>query len=759
MIENVIKRNGDIQPFDAQKLNGWGIWASNELGEYVDWTEAVLEVVSTAKPTMTTEELQNSLIDYCLAKPSFAYNRMAGRLYIALLYKQIYDNKIPTVKEVFAKLNNVGIVTDEFFTSYTDEDYEKLNELIDHSYDLNYAHYQIKQSMEKYSMKDRVDNIYYETPQFSMLRVAMRSCMNKGKGQKRIDRIKRHYYSHRQDITNVPTPYYTNSGTANNGYLSCCLHQSTDELGSLATGDHISYMMTAASAGIGSKIYTRASRDKVRGGLIEHQGRINYLRAQDAMINANMQNGRGGSETQFFDCVDMESLVIIPMKNPMTPVARQVRGLDYSFCFNQFFAKKAALNEDYYLFSFKDHPELFTEMTSKNPEDYEAIYQAAVDGKAKRIKIKARDLLKQALGQSVEVGQMYTLDLTATNIHTPFLEPISQSNLCLEICLVTKPYKHVTELYKDYYEEGDGEVAVCAIAGISVGKVSMNDEEAEEQIKEAAWVALDMIHTAIHETDYPFPQVKFTATQRMSAGVGIIDLAHDLARRGLKYDTPEGLAYIHKVSERHYWHLLNASLELSQEFGNAPWMHKTAWPDGWLPIDTYNKNVDKLVKPEYRYDWEEMRRRIIANGGHAFSVLVANMPAESSSIKTGTTNGVYPIRGVDLKKGNDQLSYDYVVPDSDSLDYQIVWDIDPVDMAKVYGVIQKFTDQTTSADIWYKIQGDAVLLSHDLLRVFFAFVEYGVKSRYYLNSLTGKDVDLSKVVNLLSSIDCQGCKL
>lgn len=759
MIEFVVKRNGEIQPFDASKLNGWGEWASRELGDHVDWMDAVLEVVSTSKPTTTTEDLQNSLIDYCLAKPSWAYNRMAGRLYIALLYKQLYNNKIPTVKEVFAKLNKAGIVTDEFFNAYSDEDYEQINAMVDHSYDLNYAHYQIKQSMEKYSLKDRVDNILFETPQFSMIRVAMRMCMNKGKGQARIDRIRRHYNQYRTDIVNIPTPYYTNSGTANNGFLSCCLHQSDDTLGSLATGDHISYMMTAASAGIGSKIYTRSLRDKIRGGLIEHQGRINYLRVQDAVINANMQNGRGGSETQFYDCVDIESLTIIPMKNPMTPVARQVRGLDYGFCFNEFFARKAALNEDYYLFSYKDHPELFRELASKKPEEYPALYEAAVAGNSRRIKIKARDLLKQALGQSVEVGQMYTLDLTAANVHTPFLEPIVQSNLCLEICLVTKPYKHITELYKDYYEEGDGEVAVCAIAGLSQGKLSLDLDEAEEQLKEASWVALDMIHTAITETDYPFPQVKFTAMQRMSAGVGIIDLAHDMARRGLKYDTPEGLEYVHLVAERHYWHLLEASLELSKEFGNAPWMHKTAWPDGWLPIDTYNKNVDEVAAPKYRYDWEEIRQRIIANGGHAFSVLVANMPAESSSIKTGTTNGPYPIRGIDLKKGNDQLSYDYVVPDSDSLDYQIVWNVDPVELAKFYGVLQKFADQTTSADVWMKIQGSDVILSHDILRTFFAFVKYGQKSRYYFNSLTGKDVDLNKLVNLISAVDCQGCKL
>ncbi len=762
MIKTIIKRNGEKQAFDASKLNGWGIWASQNLHSNVDWIDAVLHVVSTSPEETTTTELQNTLINYCLSKPSWAYNQMAGRLYISLLYKQIYNDQIPTIRTVFKKLVKAGIMDKAFFNAFSYKDYEELNKIIDHSRDLGLAHYQIKQSMEKYSLKDRVDEIYYETPQFSMMRVAMRMCMNKGKGASRIARIKRHYDGYSSDRNNVPTPYYTNSGTSSSGFLSCCLHTNTDTLGSLAAANHISYMMTAASAGIGSKSYTRASGDKVRGGTITHAGRINYNRAEVAMINANMQNGRGGSENQFFDCIDKESLVIIPMKNPMTPLARQVRGLDYSFCFNEFFANYAAKSLEYCLFSFKDHPELFDGLCDKDPTKYEAMYKAAVDGPSSRLSINARTLLNRTLTQSLEVGQMYTTNLTELNRHTPFLEPIRQSNLCQEIALVTKPYKSVIELYKDTYDEGDGEVATCAIAGISYGKINSLEEN-----KEAAWVALDMIHTAITETSYPFKQVEFTSKARMSAGVGIVDLAHLMAKEGKKYSTQEGRDFIHQVAERHYWYLLEASLELSKEFGNAPWMHKTAWPDGWLPIDTYRKSVDELVTVPNQFDWEEMRARIKANGGHAFSVLAAHMPAESSSIKSGTTNGVYPVRDIDLKKGNDTLSYAYVVPDSDTLrdDYEMAFSIDVEDLIKDYAIIQKWTDQTISADLYYAVQGTTKVKSHDLLRGFFGMVKYGVPTRYYLNSLTGKGKSLSDTEVLVndeygvSDGECAGCKL
>lgn len=768
MIEHVIKRNGETQEFDPAKLNGWGLWASENLGKHVDWIGAVLHVVSTSPDTVTTEELQNTLIKYCLSKPSWAYNRMAGRLYISLLYKQIYDDQIPTIKQCFKRLVDAGMMTKEFFESFSGQDYKALEGIIDHTRDLDVAHYQIKQSMEKYSLKDRVDEIYYETPQFSMIRVAMRMCQNKGVGAKRIARIKRHYDAYSKDHVNVPTPYYTNAGTANSGFLSCCLHTNDDTLKSLAASNHISYMMTAASAGIGQKSYTRASGDKVRGGLIPHMGRINYNRAEVAMINANMQNGRGGSEAQFFDCVDIEAVSIIPMKNPMTAPAKQVRGLDYGFCYNEFFVAKAARNEDYYLFSYKDHPELFHEMASPNPETYAPLYEKALASDSRRLKVNARDFLIEVLEQSVEVGQMYLVDLTLMNNDgTPFLEPIIQSNLCTEIRLVTKPYKHIMELYKNHYDEGDGEVAVCAIAGVSVGKC-----ETEYDYKNAAWVALDMIHTAIHETEYPFPQVAFTAKQRMNAGVGVVDLAHLMAKNDKNFYDLEGRNFIHKIMERHYYYLLESSIELAEEFGNAPWMHKTKWPKGWLPIDGYKKTIDDICDEPLHYDWEKLRAIVIERGGHAFSVLAANMPAESSSIKSGTTNGPYSIRDLDLKKGNDQDTFDFVVPDSDQYRdaylRNIAWNIDIEYIAMKYGIIQKFTDQTTSADVWYKVQGTTKIGSHDLLRGFFYFHKYGVPTRYYLNSLTGKGQSLNenKVIIPTSeaeyvpeSGECEGCKM
>ena len=59
MIKTIIKRDGTKQEFSASKLNGWGIWASENLGHYVSWPDVVLSTVSTLPEKCTSLELQN----------------------------------------------------------------------------------------------------------------------------------------------------------------------------------------------------------------------------------------------------------------------------------------------------------------------------------------------------------------------------------------------------------------------------------------------------------------------------------------------------------------------------------------------------------------------------------------------------------------------------------------------------------------------------------------------------------------------------
>jgi ribonucleoside-diphosphate reductase alpha chain len=285
------------------------------------------------------------------------------------------------------------------------------------------------------------------------------------------------------------------------------------------------------------------------------------------------------------------------------------------------------------------------------------------------------------------------------------------------------------------------EIALCNLAGIIVSNI-----EDDEQYAEVAYYALKMIDKTIHLTSYIFKSLEYTAKSRLNAGVGVLGLAHLMAKKGLKYSSQKGKDFIHKLFETHYWHLLNASLRLGKELGNAPWMEKTRWPEGWLPIDTYELKVDELITVTNLRDWESLRKEIIANKGIRNSVLVAHMPGESSTIAAGTTNSVYPIRDFDLVKTSETMSVNYVVPDSNKLkdDYELAWDIPTEDMIDCYAIMQKWTDQSISADLWRKIQGDEKIGTKEMIDIFLRMVKFGMKTRYYMNSMTAKGIDLNK---------------
>ena len=741
MIKTIIKRDGTKQPFDADKINGWGQWAAKTLGNSIDWGGIVLSAAQACDEETTSEALQQALIRACLDRPTWAYNRMAGRLYCALQRKKCYGKTIPTIKELHTRMVAAGILSEKFASAYTDDEYAELEATIDHSRDLTYAYYQHTQFRTKYAMRDRVNDIDYETPQFVHMRVAMRLAMNL---PNRVETAKKFYYYFSTNKINIPTPYYTNSGTEKNGFLSCCLYTTNDTAPSLAAGDHIAYMMTVNSSGIGANIRTRAIGSSVRGGIIRHQGKFPYYKALGGAINANMQNGRGGAATATFSVYDPQVLDIQKLKNPRSPDAKRNRDLDYAMAFNRHFAKKAAKGETYHTFDMAVAPEIY-EAVNASEEEFERLYNKAVEEGRYISELNAREVLLSSIEEAVSTGRQYLTDLTAANIHTPFKNPIYNSNLCQEILLPTVGYDSVEQLYK---EEESGEVAMCALAGIVVGNIKDDTEYAD-----VAYHALLMIDVAIRETEYPLPQIAFTAKKRMSAAVGIVGLAHYMAKNKQSYTTTKGKAFMHELAETHYWHLLNASLRLGKEFGNAEWIDRTKWPDGWLPIDTYYKSVDEVTPPDYKRDWESLRQAVIANKGIRNSVLVAHAPTESSSISSGTTNGLYPIRDIALLKTNESGATSYVVPDSDKLEpfYDNAYEIELTHIIDCYGIFQKFCDQGISADLYVNVAGTNKLSSSQLLRDQFRMIKLGVKSRYYINSKTGTGIDLGD--------KCESCTL
>lgn len=725
MINTVVKNNGEKVPFSPEKLNKWAEFASSY---NVNWSAVALEAYRKCYDGCTTLELHKAMIDACVEKEDAKHLHMAGRLLIGTIYKEAFGGyrKIPTLKTFYDKMVSIGhwAVMD-----YTDEEFEELNKTLDHTIDITYNYTTLRQMKDKYLITNRVEGRCLESPQFMFMGMAMQN-MEKMPKERRIEDVKNAYKYLEELKINLPTPMLVNLRTPNKGYASCCLHTTDDNIPSLAVGDHISYIMTCASAGIGANIRTRSKGDPVKNGSIIHMGKLPYMRAMQAMVHANLQNSRGGAANVFYSCLDPEIDDLLVLKNPTTVLQKRIRDIDYTMLVNKLFVEKVARNEEWMLISEARAKDLFVAFYSEDYEEFKKLYEFYLNSDVEKTIVKARDIAVKALTEGAETGRIYLAFIDEMNKHTPFKDPIYSSNLCVEIGLPTKPFKDMNDLYSN---EPEGEIGLCSLASIVVGRV---DNEEYEQV--AYYTAL-IIDNVIDLMDYPFPSLKRTAQARRSIGVGITNLAHEMAKNHLSYASAEGKNYIHFLAERHSYFLHKASLRLAQEKGNCEWTHKTKYPEGWLPIDTYNRNVDTIVSMGLMYDWETLRKDIIAQGGLRHSVLEAMMPVESSSQLTNTTNGLYPIRSLKVMKTSSTNKNLLLAPDMEELAnvYDIAWLLDSKDLIDTYAIVQKFTGQAISADLYLNLKEEGTISTKKLLQDFIYMAKMGCKTRYYINSASG----------------------
>ena len=799
MLNKIIKRDGTVEDFIPHKLNKWSQWASENLEDRANWSDVVLEAVSSLGTTAKSSELQDKLIKACVARNDWPHSLMAGRLYSANIHKEVFSGNIPTIKQLHTDLVKLGLMIE---LGYTDEEYEEIESIIDHTRDFRLSYFQIKHIMHKYVLQNRTEKKTYETPQFNYMRMAMALSSSDDPSVK-LKNVERRYNYYSLQKINSPTPSHINLGTKSKGLASCCLYKADDNVESLGIGDYIALTMTAESAGIGGLINTRAPNDPVRGGFTPHRGKLPYFRSVAGAVHANTQGGRGGACTEYYSAFDPESITIAQLQNPKSTDDKSNRDIHFAMQGNRLLAKKVALNEDIFLFTSYSYPDLYEMLFSGDKDAFEELYNKyEKDGKPKQF-INARKFIVIATQQSIEVATHYFAFMDEINRHTPFIEPIHSSNLCLEIVIPTAAYNYMPDLYKvedngvmefiDFNDEvvslpfsskvttnyKDGvalsipkttfagnlkegfdfkklikrsptsEVGICSLASIPVCNI-----ETDEEYEDVAYYCLKDITSNIHNTKYKLPHIGYTAKNRMNAGVGILGLAYQLAKEGIKYNSQEGFNRIHEIAERHAYFLIKASLRIAKEIGNAPWIHKTKWPDGWLPIDTYKSNVDSLVTVGLKYDWETLRQEIIAQGGIAHSSLIAHMPTESSSKAAGLPNGVYPIRAFTLEKSDQTNIIDWVAIDGDLLkdNYELAYDIPKKVMIYIYSIIQKFTDQAISADEYIDRSKDINVYTRDMCNDYVEMAKYGVKTRYYVNSKTSFD-DKTRSITIIDNND------
>ena len=310
-------------------------------------------------------------------------------------------------------------------------------------------------------------------------------------------------------------------------------------------------------------------------------------------------------------------------------------------------------------------------------------------------------------------------------------------------------YVYFDEMVEDY----DGAaIALCTLSAMNWGAFK-NPEDMEK----ACTLAVRGLDALLSYQNYPVIAAKVATEKRRPLGIGIINFAYFLAKHNVKYSDDSALELVDTWAQHWSYYLIKASADLAKDFGACPGSEETKYHDGILPVDTYKKEVNKLVKHKDKVDWKGLRKQLKQTGIRN-STVMALMPSETSAQIANATNGIEPPRSfVSIKQSKDGV-LTQVVPEFRRLKnkYELLWDQEsPEGYLKIVAVLQKYIDQTISANTSYNPMHyeDEQIPMSVLLQDMLTAYKYGIKTLYYLNTYDGQsEIDVTYD-------SCESCKI
>ena len=764
----VKKRNGSIEPLNLEKIH---VMVEEACKGLAGVSASQVEIQSGIQfyDGITTGEIQEILIKSAsdlidLDHPNYQF--VASRLLLFSVRKSLYGKirELPTLENHIYSCVNQEVYDSEVYTKYSKEEIAKLDSYIDHNRDFMFTYAGLRQVVDKYLVQDRSSGQVYETPQFMYMMISLTIFAQYPKEQ-RLNYIKRYYDAISKHKINIPTPIMAGVRTPIRQFASCVLVDSDDTLDSIFSSDMAIGKYVAQRAGIGINAgRIRGINSKIRGGEVQHTGVVPFLKKFEATVRCCTQNGiRGGSATVHFPIWHQEIQDIIVLKNNKGTEDNRVRKLDYSIQISKLFYERFIANENISLFSPHDVPGLYD---SFGTDDFDSLYRRyESDESVARITVSSQELILDILKERAETGRIYIMNIDHCNEHSSFKDQVFMSNLCQEITLPTDPINHI--------DDEDGEIALCILSAINVGKIRSLDD-----MEELCDLSVRALEELIDYQRYPVAAAERSTKYRRSLGVGFIGLAHYLAKQNVNYADPAAWTMVHELSEAFQYYLLKSSNQIAKEKGACGGFERTKYADGILPIDTYKRDVDHIVPNELRYDWDSLRNDITTYGLR-HSTLSAQMPSESSSVVSNATNGIEPPRDYLSIKKSKKGPLKQIVPQFNSLknNYTLLWDMKSNEgYINVVAAMQKFFDQAISGNWAYNPENypdnevPVSVMAQDLLTTY----KYGWKTSYYQNTYDAKkDIDepahpigwheengndINKLIDDLMSADQEECE-
>ena len=753
----VRKRNGSLEPADVNKIVRAVERCCNGLRS-VDPIRIASKTIGGLFNGATTKELDLLSIQTAasLIAEEPEYSRLAARLLDGFIAKEVANQNIHSFSQSIAAGKQHGLVARDL-SAFVVTNARKLNDAIDDSRSDLFEYFGLRTVYDRYLLRNPESREALETPQQFFLRVACGLSRTVQEAIEFYRVISAHDY-----MPSSPTLF--NSGTRHAQMSSCYLLDSpADNLEAIYEKYKDVALLSKFAGGIGLAYH----RIRARGSLIRatnghSKGIVPWLKTLDSSVAAVNQGGkRKGACCVYLESWHADIEEFLELRENTGDNAQRTYNLNLSNWIPDLFMKRVEADEVWSLFDPKIVPH-FPDLVG---EVFEGAYVKAEEERLFSRRVKARELYARMMKVLAETGNGWMTFKDACNLKSnQTAKPanvVHLSNLCTEITEVSSRQ----------------ETAVCNLGSINLGKHILEGQFDFKKLARTVRTAIKFLDRVIDINFYPIATAADSNRRWRPVGLGVMGLQDVFFALHLPFDAPEARQLSRRIQEEIYYHALDTSCSLAEEFGPHPAFAETRAADGVLQMDLWG------VQPEDAARWEELRNRIRAVGLRN-SLLIAIAPTATIASIVGAFECIEPQVSNLFKR--ETLSGDFLqinrylvlelkklglwnedmrnrlkmsdgsiqnipeIPEEVRAIYRTVWEVPMrslIDMAADRGV---FIDQSQSLNLFVQSPNIGKLSS-----MYMYTWKKGLKTTYYLRSRPATEIAKATVpATAIQSVAC-----
>jgi ribonucleoside-diphosphate reductase alpha chain len=611
----VRKRNGSLEPADVNKIVR-AVERCCEGLRSVDPIRIASKTIGGLFNGATTKELDLLSIQTAasLIAEEPEYSKLAARLLDGFITKEVANQDIHSFSQSIATGRQHGLVSKDT-AAFVALNSRKLNDAIDDNRGELFEYFGLRTLYDRYLLRHPETREALETPQQFFLRVACGLSQTVQEAVEFYRVISAHDY-----MPSSPTLF--NSGTKHAQMSSCYLLDSpADNLEAIYEKYKDVALLSKFAGGIGLAYHRVRSRGSLIRATNGHsKGIVPWLKTLDSSVAAVNQGGkRKGACCVYLESWHADVEEFLELRENTGDNAQRTYNLNLSNWIPDLFMKRVEADGVWSLFDPKVVPH-FPDLVG---EVFEAAYVKAEKEELFVRQVKARELYARMMKVLAETGNGWMTFKDACNLKSNQTARSSNvvhlSNLCTEITEVSSRQ----------------ETAVCNLGSINLGKHLCDGNFDFDKLARTTRTAVKFLDRVIDINFYPIAPAGDSNRKWRPVGLGIMGLQDVFFALRLPFDAPEARQLSKRVQEEIYFHALDASCALAEEFGPHPGFAETRAAEAILQMDLWG------VPPEDAVRWDELRNRI-RKVGLRNSLLIAIAPTATIASIVGAFECIEP---------------------------------------------------------------------------------------------------------------------